>query len=276
MKNLNLIEETKKQINQLEDVLKEAFYKEFNDNVKLQKILNQVENFENYDYIVTGQCSNEVEYQYDISDLLKEIDIKGHEFLDEYMTDACYGYLDLKNKMITQTDGECNFIYTDSDKIYTCDSEEFDYYNDLQAFITIELAREKSGVFGGIYKADRYGTCEIFKTDETMKDIMRYSKKDKIEKLEQLVEYFNGYWYSLYLTIDKSIEDLFIEEGQLYDFHLATNGAKMTITFQVDIDNIEDYTDQYLKDLNKFGVTWEKINDDTCRMVIKKEIDFTE
>jgi len=248
----------------------------FDNNKQLQQLLTNVENFENYDYIRCGEFNNEVDYIYDASVVLKDLNNREKEFLSEYISDAFPCYLNLKEENIVGSDIECNFITDSHDghNVITADGKFHKYYSEFHAFLLIEKSMEELGCFGGVYNVDYYGNCEPFKGTNVTQMIARYSGKDKIEKIDTLIDYCEAMQDNLYLTIDKSIEDLFIDSDDLHDFHMTNTNDSITITYELNVYEIDDYAEDYLKDLKKFGVEFSNIDDDSVRMIVKKTIDF--
>jgi len=281
---MNSLETLKNQLSNAENVVSEleaqmqsAYNKQFDQNKELTDLLNNVENFSNYDYIRCGEFRNEVEYVYDASEVMGNFEVNELQYLQEYVNENFPCYLDIKEKNIICSDIECNFILDNREgkNVITSDGVFHEYYSDFHAFLIVEKHREESGCFGSLYRVDCYGNCEHYEKDHTEKAIMAYSGKDKVEKIDILLDYFNAMNDSVYLTIHKSIEDLFIDCNDLHDCHITNPDKKVIITYEVNIDDIEDYTETYLKELRKLGnVEFSEITDNSCRMIVKKEVDF--
>lgn len=261
-------------VNDIECKIQVEYDKKFENWEELTTLLGNVEDLNNYSYIRCGELQNEVEYIFDASDIVDELESNELKYLDEYISCNFPYWLDIKEKHIVSSDVECNFILNnrDGENVLTANGDFIKYYSDFHAFLITEKSREESGVFGSLYVVDYYGGCKIYETDHTEKAIMRYCGEDKIEKINILLDYFNN--NSMYITIDKTIEDFFIDEYNLYDSDITNNNNKQVIiTYKVDID-VDEYTDSYLQDIKKHGVCFEKIDDEITRLTIKKTLDF--
>jgi len=287
MKQLKELRQKKQsELGKIDDDIQAQYNIVFDDHVELKKVLNNIESLQNYDYMTCNSIDG-VDYHYQIDHItskLNEDELKGLEgYIENNFDDYCGIYFKYLN-----TDYPC-LITSSAEEIFMLDDRygkciivpnrnRIAYQDDHHAFLLAEKWRLEQGIYCGLFVVNNYDdTCEHYDYSIFEKQIMasELSDNEAIKRIDTLLEYY--YIQGDFSILDEIVGPYFELKDSTYEikYNAETKKNYVLIKYKVLLEDVEDFTENYLTELkDKYFFDDTENKDNEATLVITKKVEF--